>query len=66
MMRLSRLARQWIIRWQLRNLEEQTKCILEARRHALARLMEIQRESVLKKQALWQSHASELTAGAGH
>jgi hypothetical protein len=53
-----------VIRWQLRNLEEQTESILEARRHALARLMEIQRESVLKKQELWQSHASELPARA--
>lgn len=65
MIRLCRLARRLVIRWQLRNLEEQTASILEARQHALARLMEIQRESVVKKTQLWQSHASELAARAG-
>jgi hypothetical protein len=55
-------VRRWIIRWQLRNLDEQCASILEARQHALSRLMEIQRESVLKQQQLGQSLAREVSA----
>jgi hypothetical protein len=65
MMKLCRLVRRLLIRWQLRDLEEQTASILEARQHALARLMEIERESVLKKQELWQSTARDMPLRAG-
>lgn len=62
MNRLFREIRRWIIRWELRNLDEQTASILEARQHALSRLMEIQRESLLKQQQLGQSLAREVPA----
>ena len=65
MMKLCRLVRRLVIRWQLRHLEEQTASILEARQHALARLMEIQRESVLKKQELWRDSTCEMPLRTG-
>ena len=52
MIQICRLVRRMVIRWQLRNLEEQAASIIEARQHALVRLMDIQRESVFKQELL--------------
>lgn len=63
MIKLCRLVRRTIIRWQLRNLEEQAANIMEARQHALARLMDIQRESVFKQELL-RSYSTPLSIRA--
>ncbi|HEX7635816.1 MAG TPA: hypothetical protein VF427_11115 [Noviherbaspirillum sp.] len=63
MTKLCRLVRRTIIRWQLRNLEEQAASIMEARQHALARLMDIQRESVFKQELL-RSYSTPLSIRA--
>jgi hypothetical protein len=52
MIKLYRLAHRLVIGWQLRSLEEQAESIVEARRHALARLLDIQRDCVLKQELL--------------
>lgn len=62
MTELSRLVRRVMIQWQLRSLEHQAESIIEARQHALARLMEIQRERYAKKEELWRSYSNELGA----
>jgi len=46
---LIRFLRRMVIRWQLRSLESQAKSIVEARNHALMRLMEIRRERECKE-----------------
>lgn len=57
------MARRLVISWQLRNLEEQAESIIQARQHALARLLDIQRESLLKKELL-RSYSRELAPRA--
>lgn len=63
MIELCRLVRRMVIRWQLRNLEAQAASIIEARQHALARLMDIQRESVFKQELL-RSYSTQLSIRA--
>lgn len=48
MTELRRLIRKTMIRWQLRSLDQQVEHIVEARNHALARLIEIQRKRDIK------------------
>lgn len=52
MFRLCRMVRLLIIRWQIHYLEEQAQSIIDARRHALVRLMDIQRDCLLKQELL--------------
>lgn len=52
MIKLCRLVRRLLIHRQLRSLEDQATSIVEARRHSLARLREIQRDCVLKQELL--------------
>lgn len=59
MSRLVRLIRRMVIRWQLRCLDQQAECIIEARNHALARLMQIRRERGIKEVELWLCDSGE-------
>ncbi|KRB70964.1 hypothetical protein [Noviherbaspirillum sp. Root189] len=54
---LIQFLRRMVIRWQLRSLNSQAKSIVQARNHALARLMEIRRERESKLMELGSSHA---------
>jgi hypothetical protein len=49
---LGNFIRTALIRWQLRSLDEQTRHIVEARRHALVRLLEIRGERDAKRALL--------------
>lgn len=48
MTELFRSLRRARLRWQLRSLESQARDIVEARNHAMLRLMQIQREREMK------------------
>lgn len=61
MIKLFRLVRRTLIHRQLRSLEDQADSIIEARRHSLARLMDIQRTCV-SKQAQLRRYTRQLSA----
>lgn len=48
MKNMVRFMRRMAIRWQLRSLDQQAASILEARDHALSRLIQIRREQARK------------------
>jgi hypothetical protein len=52
-----------VIHWQLRSLQSQEKSIIEARKCALARLVEVRRERGIKEIELWLSHAGDANNG---
>lgn len=52
MIKLCRLVRRLLVHRQLRSLEQQAEHIVEARRHSLARLRDIQRDCVMKQELL--------------
>lgn len=55
MNQMSQFIRRLVIRWQIRSLELQAQSIVEARNHALARLMHIRREQGVKQVELWMT-----------
>lgn len=59
---LYRLLRRFFIHRQLRSLEGQADSIVEARRHSLARLRDIERDR-LAKQALLRRYSHPANAG---
>ncbi len=61
MMKLFCLVRRTLIHRQLRSLEDQADSIIEARRHSLVRLMDIQRNCV-SKQAQLRRYTRQLSA----
>lgn len=57
MKNMVRFMRRMAIRWQLRSLDQQAASILEARDHALSRLIQIRREQARKSMELKQADA---------
>lgn len=50
---LIRWIRRRLLRLQLRSLDDQMACIVDARHEALKRLMEVRRERNIKEIELW-------------
>lgn len=59
---LYRLIRRFFIYRQLRSLEVQADSIVEARRHSLSRLRDIERDRI-SKQALLRRYSRPINAG---
>ncbi len=64
MKKMVKFMRNVAIRWQLRSLDEQAANILEARNHALLRLMQIQREREKKVYELQQHNSRHYISSA--
>lgn len=59
---LTRHVRRFLLRWQIRDLQGQAESIMHARQAALGRLVEIERECLLKSEALRRSDSARMGA----